>query len=227
MNLKMLLLLMFAVATSGMSAQVSMPQLNEVSFQQVAESYNTYNKDRELMVFVSGFTLEGDAKLLEKNRIEVLFNPVAGTDRKDCKLLRWDPVLRVWVKFEGNQLQTVKEATAPFWSAFVNGPGVYALMKEVDIKGQTLLMVPDGYRVDNWKYAHANAGIVCEGFTPAQQITIPLPSISPLAVVSMQLRKTGEPLMNLTGMTVGKVVKGLWKDATCTDATFDLVLASK
>lgn len=227
MKLKMHLFLLFAVATMGMSAQVSIPQLNELSFQQVAESYNTYNKDREIMVFVSGFTLEGDAKLLASNQVEVLFNPVAGTDRQDCKLLRWDPVLRVWTKFEGNQLQTIKEATAPYWSAFVNGPGMYALMKEVELKGQTRLTVPDGYRADGWRYAHANSGIVCEGFTPTSEITIPLPSISPLAVVSMQLRKTGEPLMNLTDMKVGKVVKGLWKDAACTDATFEMVLASK
>ena len=227
MNKKMLLALLLAVATTEVVAQISVPQLKELNFQQMADNYNTYNKDREVMSFVAGFTLAGDAKLLGKNPVEVLFNPVSGTDRQDCKLLRWDPVLRVWVKFEGNQLITTKEATTSYWSANVNSPGIYALMKEVDLKGQTMLVVPDGYRAENWRYVQANAGIVCEGFKPSGEIAIPLPSISPLAVVSLQLRKTGEPLMKLSGLMAGNIVKGLWKDATISNSTFDMTLASK
>ena len=227
MKMKSLFVLLLAVASTAVEAQISVPQLKAISFQQVADSYNTYNDSREAMTFVSGFLLEGDAKLLEKNPVEVLFNPVSGTERQDCKLLRWDPVLRVWVKFQGNQLRTIKEQTTPYWSASVAAPGIYALMKENDLKGVTRLIVPDGYRAENWKYVQSSAGIVCEGHKPGHELLIPLPSVSPLATVTMQLRKKGEPVMNVAAVPVGKLVKGLWKDAAITEATFDMSLALK
>jgi hypothetical protein len=43
----------------------------------------------------------------------------------------------------------------------------------------------------------------------------------------MQLRKMGQPVMNVSALPVGKLVKGLWKDAGITGATFDMTLASK
>jgi hypothetical protein len=226
MKSKTLLALLLAVASTAAIAQSSAPQLKALNFQQVAENYNTYNDHREALTFVSGFTLDGDANLIEKNPVEVLFNPVSGTDRQDCKLLRWDPVSRAWVKFPGNQLRSVKEQTTAFWSAGVNAPGVYALMKENNWKGTTRLVVPNGYRAESWKYVQSSAGIVCEGYTPGQELVIPLPGISPLATVSMQLRKSGVPLMNVSGVPVGKLVEDLWKDAAVTDATFELTLAS-
>lgn len=227
MKMKILFVLLLAFAPTVVEAQISVPQLKAISFQQVADSYNTYNDSREAMTFVSGFSLEGDAKLIEKNPVEVLFNPVSGTERQECKLLRWDPVLRVWVKFQGNQLRTIKEQTTPYWSASVAAPGIYALMKENDLRGATRLVVPDGYRAESWKYVQSSAGIVCEGHKPGHELLIPLPSISPLATVSMQLRKRGEPLTNVSSVPVGKLVKGLWKDAAITEATFDMSLASK
>ena len=227
MKMKSLFVLLLAVASTAVEAQISVPQLKAINFEQVADSYNTYNDSREAMTFVSGFSLEGDAKLIEKNPVEVLFNPVSGTERQDCKLLRWDPVLRVWVKFQGNQLRTIKEQTTPYWSASVAAPGVYALMKENDLKGATRLVVPDGYRAESWKYVQSSAGIVCEGHKPGHELLIPLPSISPLATVSMQLRKRGEPVTNVASVPVGKLVKGLWKDAAMTEATFDMSLALK
>lgn len=227
MNMKILLILLLAGASTVVEAQIAVPQMKALNFQDVADNYNTYNDKREVMTFVSGFSLDGDAKLIEKNPVEVLFNPVSGTDRQDCKLLRWDPVLRVWVKFQGNQLRSVKEQTTPFWSGSVNSPGLYALMKENDLKGTTRLVVPDGYRAESWRYAQPSAGIVCEGHTPGREVAIPLPTLSPLATVSMQLRKSGEPVMHVAAVPVGKLVKSLWKDATITDATFDMTLASK
>jgi hypothetical protein len=227
MKMKSLFVLLLTVASTAAEAQISVPQLNAINFQQVADSYNTYNDSREAMTFVSGFSLEGDAKLIGMNPVEVLFNPVSGAERQDCKLLRWDPVLRVWVKFQGNQLRTIKEQTTPYWSASVAAPGMYALMKENDLKGATRLIVTDGYRAESWKYVQSSAGMVCEGHKPGYELLIPLPSISPLATVSMQLRKMGEPVMNVAAVPVGKLVKGLWKDAAITDATFDMSLASK
>lgn len=227
MKIKIILILLLAGASTAYTAQIVVPQLKALNFSAVAENYNTYNDKHVAMTFVAGFSLEGDAKLISNNPVEVLFNPVSGTDRKDCDVMRWDPVMRVWEKFQGNQLRMVKEQELPYWSASVNTPGIYALMKENDLKGTTRLIIPDGYRAESWKYVQVSAGLVCEGFTPGSELSIPLPSISPLAVVSMKLRKPGEPIMELSGITVGTVVKGLWKEAAITGAAFEMTLASK
>lgn len=218
-------LLLVAVATSTAHTQTIAPQLKQLDFTGVAAHYNTYDDHRRPMAFLAGFELICDARLSDNNAIEVLFNPISGVNLRECALLRWDPLLRVWDTFSGNQVRVVRDGNGVYWSATMHEAGVFALMKELKLSGSTLLNAPSGYRAENWRYVQPNAGVVCEGFTRGQVIEVPMPSLSPMASISVQMRKNGEPAIQITDVRLGTLAKGMWKEVAAVNVTFDLMLA--
>lgn len=226
MNIRIVLFILCLPGASQMIAQYVMPSVNELTFEVLADRFNTYNDKREPMSYVSAFTVEGETNLLVKNPIEVMFNPIAKMERSDCLLMRWDPVLRVWVKLAGNQLRNAHEGGSVYWSAKVDAPGHYALMKEIDRQGKTMLTIQGGYAAEEWRYVQHNLGVVCEGFSATRMLTIPLMDVSPLAEISMKMRKSGEPVCKVSGVLLGTVVKDFWKVPAVANQTYEMSLAS-
>lgn len=226
MNNRIFCLIVGVLFTLGSSAQLSIPKVNELSFAAVAADYNTYNDKHVPMSFLSGFSLEGDEETLMKNPIEIMFNPFHGVDRDDCKLLRWDPVVRVWTKFSGNTLRQTHEGSGLYWSGSVNSPGIYALMRDLDMSGKTTLQLPDGYKVERWRYVQSNAGVVCESQLKGTALEIPLPAISPLAELSMRCRVNGKQLEEFGYAPAGTLVKRLWKDPAAVNAAYNMEITS-
>jgi hypothetical protein len=101
-------------------AQSGFPTVLQLLFDQVASDYNTCNEKGMPMGFVSGFVVDGDAAFLAKQGIEIMFNPQMGVKREGCDLMRWDPVLLAWGRFEGNSLRNAREGGSLYWSSKVN-----------------------------------------------------------------------------------------------------------
>ena len=226
MNIRIVLFILCLSSASQMIAQHVMPSVNELTFDVLADRFNTYNDEREPMSYLSAFTVEGESKMLEKNPVEVMFNPIAKLDRGDCLLMRWDPVLRVWLKLAGNQLRATYEGTRAYWAAKIDAPGHYALMKEIDKQGTTLLTIEGGYSAEEWKYVQHNLGVVCEGFSNTRTLTVPLMDLSPLAEISMRMRKNGEPVSRVSDVLLGTLVKDFWKSSDATERAYELSFAS-
>lgn len=226
MNIRIVLFILCLPGASQMIAQHVMPSVNELTFEVLADRFNTYNDKREPMSYLSGFAVEGETKLLEKNPIEVMFNPIAKMDRGDCLLMRWDPVLRVWIKLTGKQLRNAYEDRSIYWSAKVDAPGHYALMKAIDRQGTTVLTIDGGYAAEQWKYVQHNLGVVCEGFSTTRTLTIPLMDVSPLAEISMNMRKSGGAICKVSDVLLGSVVKDFWKVPAAANQTYEMSLAS-
>lgn len=226
MNIRILLFILCLLSASQMIAQHVMPSVNELTFDVIADRFNTYNDKREPMSYLSAFTVEGESKMLEKTPIEVMFNPIAKLDRGDCLLMRWDPVLRVWMKFAGNHLHTTYEGALTYWSANIDAPGHYALMKEIDNLGTTVLTIQGGYATEEWRYVQHNLGVVCEGFSNTRILTIPLVDVSPLSEISLSMRKNGEPVNKVSNVLLGTVVKDFWKVSDAVNRTYEISFAS-
>jgi hypothetical protein len=226
MNIRIFLLLFCLPPALQTIAQSSIPSVHELEFEVVANSYNTYNSKREPMTFLSGFSLEGDIQSLKKNPVQVLFNPVANVDRSDCILMRWDPVMRVWNKLAGNQLKNVQEGRNMYWAAGIDSPGHYALMRELEKSGRTQLVLPDGFTAEEWRYVQSNLGVVCEGFTHAGTLAVPLESLSPVGHVSIRFRKSGRPVQQVSEVLLGTLVSDFWKDPDAVNPTYEMSFAS-
>lgn len=226
MNIRIILSVLCLQVASQASSQSTLPSVHELEFEEVAQSYNTYNDKREPMTYLSGFSVEGDMQMLKKNPIQVMFNPIAKVDRGDCILMRWDPVMRVWNKFSGNQLKNANEGRNLYWAALIDSPGHFALMKEIEKRGATQLMMPNGYSSEEWRYVQANLGVVCEGFTCTKIVSVPLMNLSPVAQVSLRFRKSGEQAVNISDEALGKLVIDFWKDADAVNKTYEMSFAS-
>lgn len=226
MNIRIILLMVCLPSALQIAAQSPMPSVHELEFEVVADRYNTYNSKREPMTFLSGFTLEGDIQSLIKNPVEVLFNPVVNVDRSDCILMRWDPVMRVWNKLAGNQLKSVQEGSNTYWAARIDSPGHFAMMKELPKSGRTQLVLPDGCTADEWRYVQRNVGVVCEGFTQAGTLAVPLVSLSPVGQVSIRYRKTGQPVQQVSEVLLGTLVSDFWKEPDAVNPTYEMSFAS-
>ncbi len=226
MNIRIACILLCLLSKSFVQAQLNIPLIRELAFADVAADLNTYSDKHAPLSFLSGFTLNGDEALLAKNPIEVMFNPVYGVHRDECRLLRWDPVIRVWTAFSGNALRQTRDGSALYWTANVATPGTYALMKDLAVAGKTRLDLPAGHKVEHWKYVQSNIGVVCEGHVKASSLSIPLPSVSPVAELSMRCRVDGNQIAEYALAPVGTLVKQLWRDASLQDATYKVEFAS-
>ena len=206
--------------------QNNLPSMREISFQEVAARYNTHNDKREPMTFLSGFFLEGDSKLLTKNPVDVMFNPIANVQRGECELMRWDPVNRVWMSFSGNQLKNTSEGSQVFWTASIDQSGIFALMKEIPSHGVTNLHLPDGFTSEEWRLVQPNLGVVCESYKRCQSLSVPLPALSPMAQITMKLRNGGGAVESISDMPIGVLVGDFWKKPDSVNQAWDISFAA-
>lgn len=226
MSIRIAFLLLCILSVSGIIAQMQFPSITELDFASVASDYNTFNEKHVPLSFLSGFELTGDESMLAQNPMEVMFNPIFGVNRDDCEILRWDPVVRVWIKFPGNALRQTRDGSGVYWSASVSAPGVYALLKGLEVSGSTKLLLPSGYQVEQWRYVQSSSGVVCEGFMKGTTLSIPLPVISPLGEISMRCRVDGKRVEEFDYTPAGILVKRIWKDAAASNASYTVELAS-
>ena len=226
MNIRIVISAMMLPLASLSVAQPNSPLVRELDFEEVAQNYNTYNEKREPMSYLAGFSMEGDIQLLKKNPVQVMFNPLAKVDRGDCMLMRWDPVMRVWDKLAGNQLKNTTEGRNLYWAALIDSPGHYALMKELEKTGTTQLVLPSGCSAEEWRCVQQNMGVVCEGFAHTKSLSVPVPTLSPTARISMRYRKMGEPVQHLSDTVLGTLVSDFWKQPDAVNQTFEMSFAS-
>lgn len=226
MNIRIIFAILMVHVVLQLHSQTNMPSVREISFEEVAIRFNTHNDKREPMTFLSGFSLEGDAKSLTKNPVEVMFNPIAKLQRGECELMRWDPVTRVWAKFSGNQLKNSTEGSKIFWSAGIDQSGIFALMKEIPLHGVTNLHLPDGLTSEEWRYVQPNLGVVCESYKRCQSLSVPLPALSPMAQITMKLRKGGGTVETISDMPIGILVGDFWKKPDSVNQAWDISFAA-
>ena len=226
MNIRIIFSILLVHIGLQSHSQTNMPCVREISFEEVAARFNTHNDKRAPMTFLSGFSVEGDAKSLTKNPVQVMFNPIANVQRADCELMRWDPVTRVWAKFSGNQLKKSSEGSKMFWSAGIDQSGIFALMKEIPLHGETNLHLPEGLTSEEWRYVQPNLGVVCESYSHCQTLLIPLPALSPMAQITMKLRKVGGTVETISHMPMGVLVGDFWKKPDAVNQTWDISFAS-
>ena len=226
MNIRIIFAILLLHIVLQSHGQTNMPSVREISFEEVATRYNTHNDKREPMTFLSGFSVEGDAKSLTTNPVEVMFNPIAKVQRGDCELMRWDHVTRVWAKFSGNQLKNSTEGSKIFWSAGIDQSGIFALMKEIPLIGLTSLHLPAGLTSEEWRYVQPNLGVVCESYSHCRTLSVPLPALSPMAQITMKLRKGGGTVETISDMPIGVLVGDFWKKPDAVNQTWDISFAS-
>jgi hypothetical protein len=226
MNTKIITsILMFHFTTQAM-CQNNIPSVHGILFNEIASSYNTFNDKHDPMTYLYGFSIDGDTHSLLKNPVEVMFNPIAQVQREDCVLMRWDPVTRVWRKFSGNQLRSSREAGKSYWVSTINHSGVFALMKEIPACGSTEVHLPPGIYSQEWRYVQSNLSVVCEGYAQCQTLVIPLPSLSPVAKISVKYRNGGGSVDTITSLPLGALISDLWKKPEAFCEVWNLSLAT-
>jgi hypothetical protein len=183
-------------------------KVNNVPFADLAARYNTLNERNQLMRARNVIRFENEDGKCRREPLEILFEKQHGDERKKYSLYQWDAALRRWIK-KSAFLRAGFYGTHDYYSIKLSCDGVYGLFEELRSTSGTLVKLPGPYQVQSLRFEQENMGVVFEWAqrTGAQEVKIPFDPVSPLALLTLELRdgKTGEKEMHNVRMGLFKI----------------------
>lgn len=187
------------------------PELRPVTFEEVANSYNTTTAKEELLAFVSGCEITYAAEGRIPYLVEINMQKPLDVDKRNLKIYSWDAAARCWKKSNCSS-ELVNENGQSFVRFTTDVAGIYSLMNNDVPRGKCELVLPQNFAGGKWKYIERDAGIVAEGSGASGSIIIRKDFITPDA--ELHLSKVSGRGIDRTIPFIGQLYSSLWLDVT-------------
>jgi hypothetical protein len=153
-----------------------------LTFEEATAGRHTMDEKGRPLQMITALNVDMDT-LLCLDRPQQIFCPPTKKGRACvAALYRWDVPTDRWLKTSGN-LRPTAMGSHSYYVFFVQCRGVYALMQEPEVKGETVLNVPKGFKVEHLVWWQDNLQMAARIFPDAKtgKWRIPCNSVSALA----------------------------------------------
>ncbi|MDA0931447.1 MAG: hypothetical protein O3C32_08750 [Bacteroidetes bacterium] len=173
---------LFSLMLSIAIAHAQQVQFRQLPFDELIDGRHTQNEKGQPMALLAALEFKPDSLLCLGEVMDILFPVPRTINSKTAVVYRWDEGKRGWEKL-GASLRPKKIGSHAYYKTQLQCRGVYALMQELDIRGETKIRFPRGYSADTlfWYQdnLHAAARIPVE--KGAKGVSLPLECLSAVA----------------------------------------------
>ncbi|MEN9335009.1 MAG: hypothetical protein RLY35_2189 [Bacteroidota bacterium] len=140
----------FWLCAIGLFAQPVLGQLvvTSVSFEDVAERYNTQSMEGDAMKWIQTFQVHLDGLRQSKTGMDMLMVTHDQSHFGKTKLYQWDPMFGAWKKAEYANFKVEYNGADPYYSFTIFKSGVYGVFSPIANRKPSILDIPEGLKVE-------------------------------------------------------------------------------
>ncbi len=173
--------LLFALSELGMLSAQDFPY-QTLTFEEASAGRHTMDEKGSLLHMVTALNFELDSLLCLESPQQILCPQTQKGRKHTAALYRWDVPTDRWLKTSGKLKPKVLGSHA-YFVFYVQCRGLYALMQETEVKGETILDLPRGFKAENLIWWQNNLQMAARILPDSKtgKLRIPCGSVSALA----------------------------------------------
>lgn len=182
---------LFLLLLSSGIAQAQQVHFRQLSFDELIRGRHTQNEIGRPMALLAALEFRPDSLLCLGETMEVLFPVPSTMASKTACVYRWDAGKNGWEKL-GSFLRPKKTGSHAYFKTQMQCRGVYALMQELDVRGETRIRFPRGFSADSifWYQENLQSAARIPVEKGARWVSLPLENLSAIASIEGRFTDT-------------------------------------
>lgn len=160
----------------GVNTVQSQLVVSSVSFEEIANRYNTQSIDGEAMKWVQTFKVQLDGMNQSQTGLDMLMLTHEHSHFGKSMLYQWDPMFRSWKKVEESNFKVETMGSTPYYAFTVFKNGIYGVFTPIKNRNPSIMEVPEGLKIETLTLVDEDLKVVLryDHVTAKNEIKIPI-----------------------------------------------------
>jgi len=163
-------------------AHAQQVQFRQLQFDELIDGRHTQSETGRPLALLAALEFKPDSLLCLGEAMDILFPVPRTINSKAAVVYRWDAGKKGWEKL-GASVRPKKIGSHTYYKTQMQCRGVYALMQELEVQGETRIRFPRGYSADTifWYQDNLSAAARIPVERGAKGVSLPLECLSAIA----------------------------------------------